>query len=77
MGPAYYGGYINAFRKVYRARGILGLYDGLLAGVVTSAPYSALFFLTYEMIKKVLTTPTEIPDGKIDDNAPCHIGLGI
>lgn len=47
-----YTGMTNAFVSMVRAEGILSLYKGLVPTLIGIAPYAALNFATYDMLKR-------------------------
>jgi len=46
-----YTGSVDAFQTICRREGLLGLYRGYGATMLAYAPFSALFFTTFEMLK--------------------------
>jgi hypothetical protein len=73
MGLQSYGSYSNAFREIYRVKGIRGFYEGYVAGLATSLPYSATFFLTYELLKKRIARLTQLETTR---NPPYYVAMG-
>eukprot|EP01138_Halocafeteria_seosinensis_P015148 gb/GECG01015461.1/.p1 GENE.gb/GECG01015461.1/~~gb/GECG01015461.1/.p1 ORF type:complete len:363 (+),score=31.24 gb/GECG01015461.1/:1-1089(+) len=54
----YYKGMIDAFRKVIKQDGILGLYRGLTPTILGILPYAGLSFFTYHQLQQVLSDRT-------------------
>lgn len=49
-----YSGALNAASTMVRTEGVISLYKGLLPTLVGIAPYAALNFVTYDMLKKTI-----------------------
>ncbi|KAJ1487977.1 mitochondrial carrier domain-containing protein [Baffinella frigidus] len=52
QGAASYKGSVHAIRTVIRAEGVRGIYRGYLATLASFGPFSGLYFLFYEEIKR-------------------------
>jgi solute carrier family 25 (mitochondrial phosphate transporter), member 23/24/25/41 len=48
----HYAGIADAFGKIYRAEGVRGLFKGVGAAFTSVAPFSALNFTCYELLKE-------------------------
>jgi solute carrier family 25 phosphate transporter 23/24/25/41 len=57
----HYNGIVHAFRSIYGAQGIKGLYRGCGTAIMSVAPFSALNFTTYETIKELTARHIEKP----------------
>ncbi|KAL0481154.1 hypothetical protein AKO1_012594, partial [Acrasis kona] len=66
----------TTLKQMYNQNGIRGLYSGYLAGLSTSAPFSAVFFSTYEFVKKRLVDTFESNNPEAIDHPPFYIGIG-
>jgi Mitochondrial carrier protein len=51
-----YNGGLDALLKISKAEGIRGLYKGYVATVLSFGPFSSIYFLGYELIKKRFST---------------------
>jgi len=66
-----YTGMGNAFTTMVRAEGVVSLYKGLIPTLVGIAPYAALNFASYDMLKRYM-----YDNGAIKQNAVANLGLG-
>lgn len=47
-----YGGTVDVFRKIWRREGIHSLFAGYSVTLMRDAPFAAIYFLSYEMMKE-------------------------
>lgn len=60
-GNKLYDGPLDAAKKLYKEGGIRSIYRGAVATVCRDAPASGLYFLTYQTVTELLSTPGEPP----------------
>jgi len=51
-----YNGSFDAMRQIYRFEGLKGLYKGYGVTLLAYGPFSAIYFLSYEYLKKTAVT---------------------
>jgi len=61
----------TVIRSVYAAQGLHGFYAGLSATILVYAPYSAIFFSTYEALKATWRVNTATSKGEVDGIELC------
>lgn len=65
--PRYqYSGYGDAFRQMYKEGGMRSFYRGYGATLLSFGPFSALYFMTYELFKKHFSTTTFFKDRQLE-----------
>ena len=57
-----YGSFVDAFRTTLKREGFTGLYKGLVPNLLRVMPQSAVTFLVYETVMRLLTTHISAPD---------------
>eukprot|EP01024_Parvocaulis_polyphysoides_P019488 TRINITY_DN1885_c0_g1_i2.p1 TRINITY_DN1885_c0_g1~~TRINITY_DN1885_c0_g1_i2.p1 ORF type:complete len:311 (-),score=36.48 TRINITY_DN1885_c0_g1_i2:456-1388(-) len=62
-----YNGMVGAFTTVVRTEGVFALYKGLPATLIGIAPYAALNFATYDLLKKYVYGSLEQPQNAINN----------
>eukprot|EP01023_Acetabularia_acetabulum_P027144 TRINITY_DN256_c1_g1_i1.p1 TRINITY_DN256_c1_g1~~TRINITY_DN256_c1_g1_i1.p1 ORF type:complete len:312 (+),score=70.25 TRINITY_DN256_c1_g1_i1:164-1099(+) len=71
-----YNGMTGAFTTIMRTEGFLALYKGLPATLIGIAPYAALNFATYDLLKKYVYGSLERPENALN-NLLIGAGSGI
>jgi solute carrier family 25 (mitochondrial phosphate transporter), member 23/24/25/41 len=66
-----YNGMSHAFTSMVRTEGVVSLYKGLIPTLVGIAPYAALNFATYDLLKRRLYA-----SGEVRQNPVANLGLG-
>eukprot|EP01026_Neomeris_dumetosa_P014661 TRINITY_DN1537_c0_g1_i6.p1 TRINITY_DN1537_c0_g1~~TRINITY_DN1537_c0_g1_i6.p1 ORF type:complete len:313 (-),score=32.97 TRINITY_DN1537_c0_g1_i6:405-1343(-) len=62
-----YNGMVGAFTTVVRTEGVLALYKGLSPTLIGIAPYAAMNFATYDLLKKYVYGSLEQPQNAINN----------
>jgi len=62
VAPPSYSGSFNAIRTICKTEGLLGLYKGYAATLISFGPFSALYFAFYEELRKFVALATHASD---------------
>jgi len=71
-----YNGSLDAFVKIIKYEGIKGIYRGYGATMLSYGPFSALYFLFYEEMKKYCINSNNIKDITFLQSLCCSAGAG-
>ena len=73
-----YGGTLDALHSVLRAEGMRGLTAGLLPTLLRDVPFSGLYLMFYERLKRaVLSSGSSAPQVVFISGGWVHFGCGL